>query len=68
LTLAALAAAVAAVAPTPEARERGIPIEDETAHQEALDRFVARFRRKWEARTVCRAPWASELDCGRVVG
>jgi SurA N-terminal domain len=32
--------------------------------QERLDAFVREFRRKWRARTACRAPWVSESDCG----
>jgi hypothetical protein len=31
--------------------------------QARLDEFVAEFRRKWRARTVCREPWVTP-DCG----
>ena len=42
-------------------------IEDPEAQQVALDTFVAGFRRKWLARTVCLAPWDDESSCGRIV-
>jgi hypothetical protein len=31
--------------------------------QARIDEFVVEFRRKWRARTVCRAPWVTP-DCG----
>jgi hypothetical protein len=48
----ALRESVTAGATTPEAQ------------QERLDAFIPGFHAKWRARTACRAPWISELDCG----
>ena len=42
-------------------------IEEPAAQQKALDRFVAAYRRKWRARTACRAPWVDESSCGRII-
>jgi hypothetical protein len=32
--------------------------------QAQLDEFVVAFHQKWRARTACRPPWVTELDCG----
>ncbi len=50
-------------------RLRDLAIEGATTpaeERERLDAYVAAFRRKWRARTVCRAPWVSRSDCGAI--
>ena len=49
-------------------RLRDLAVEGATTpaeERERLDAFVAAFRRKWRARTVCRAPWVSRSTAAR---